>query len=100
MAEVVVSKRDSYENDPPVNIRRSSCIGPYGAYELDDRGCSHWPEHRGEGFDELLEGMEIVEREEMNMVGREVVRRPDTLIPEHPMPHFPVLPSYLTPTSL
>ncbi len=73
----------------PSTPSQSSCIRPYAAYELDDWWCSHWLERRGgNGVDELLEVMVIVEREkEMNRVKREDAWRPGTPIREQPMPH-------------
>src|SRR5258706_11962004 len=68
---------------------RSSSIRPYAAYDPDEWWCSHWLERRGgNGGDELLEVMGIVEREkEMNRVEREDAWRHGTPIREQPMPH-------------
>src|SRR5258706_8619733 len=69
-----------YEIPRPSTPSRSSSIRPYAAYELDDWWCSHWLERRGgNGVDELLEVMVVVEREkEMNRVERGGAWAPDT----------------------
>jgi len=81
-----------YEIPRPSTPSRSSSIRPYAAYGLDDWWCSHWLERRGgNGVDELLEVMVIVEREkEMNKI--EDAWTPDSRTASALLPSAPIAP--------